>query len=56
MNLKFFLGGLLAVMAAPSLCAQVSFGDARKFNDGWKFALRDDSLYRSADYRSKNTK
>lgn len=51
MNLKFFLGGLLAVMAAPSLCAQVSFGDARKFNDGWKFALRDDSLYRSADYR-----
>lgn len=51
MNLKFFLGGLLAVMAAPSLCAQVSFGDARKFNDGWKFTLRDDSLYRNANYR-----
>lgn len=38
------------LMAASSLAAQVSFGNARKFNKDWHFQLKDDSLSRNADY------
>lgn len=40
---KTFLTLSLAVMTVLAV-AQVSFGDARLFNDGWLFALQDDSL------------
>ena len=33
---------LIAASAAISAQAQVSFGDAAKFNDGWLFQLTDD--------------
>ena len=33
-----------------SLQAQVSFGEAKKFNDNWLFSLSDDSLGASVSY------
>ena len=44
---------LIIMLACPSVKAQVSFGEARKFNDGWLFSLSDDSLSRSNDYDDK---
>ena len=35
---------LLCVCCTFRLPAQVSFGDATRFNDGWLFPLADDSL------------
>lgn len=40
---------MMALFAAP-LRAQVSFGDATKFNDGWLFMLTDDSTIVRPDY------
>ena len=34
---------LLAMLAVAPIKAQVAFGDAAKFNDGWLFRLTDDS-------------
>ena len=44
------LFGLLALCLAAPMSAQVSFGDAQKFNDGWLFRLEDDSTYRQNAY------
>ena len=44
---------LMTVLACPAIKAQVSFGEARKFNDGWLFSLSDDSLSRRNDYDDK---
>ena len=44
---------LIIMLACPSVKAQVSFGEARKLNDGWLFSLSDDSLSRSNDYDDK---
>ena len=44
---------LMTVLACPAIKAQVSFGEARKFNDGWLFNLSDDSLSRRNDYDDK---
>lgn len=42
----------LLALAAPALpaSAQVSFGDASKFNDGWCFLLGNDSTAYAAQY------
>ena len=52
MKNKLFASALLiiAMLALMPLRAQVSFGDARKFNDGWLFSLSDDSLSLRNDY------
>lgn len=34
---------LLAMLVVAPIKAQVVFGDAAKFNDGWLFRLTDDS-------------
>ena len=44
---------ILAIFAAP-LRAQVSFGDATKFNDGWLFKLTDDSTIVRPAYEDKD--
>ena len=44
------LVGLLVLCLATPLQAQVSFGQAQKFNDGWLFQLKDDSTYRQNSY------
>lgn len=41
--------GLLALFVCSPASAQVSFGDAEKFNDGWQFHLGDDSTAMAAD-------
>lgn len=41
---------LLAVLSVAPLKAQVAFGDATKFNDGWLFELTDDSIIAQAAY------
>lgn len=41
---------LFLLLASFSLQAQVSFGEARKFNENWLFSLSDDSLGASASY------
>lgn len=41
---------LLLLWAATCLEAQVSFGEAEKFNKGWLFTLADDSLSARADF------
>ena len=44
------LAMVLGMLQAAPVRAQVSFGDARKFNDGWLFVLEDDSVYSEAEY------
>lgn len=44
---------MLAIFAAP-VRAQVSFGDATKFNDGWLFKLTDDSTIVRPAYEDKD--
>lgn len=44
---------ILAIFVAP-LRAQVSFGDATKFNDGWLFKLTDDSTIVRPAYEDKD--
>lgn len=39
-----------AISTAAFVFGQVSFGDARKFNDGWLFSLTDDSTARNNEY------
>lgn len=41
---------LLAVLSVVPLKAQVAFGDATKFNDGWLFKLTDDSIIAQTAY------
>ena len=41
---------LLAMLAVAPIKAQVAFGDAAKFNDGWLFRLTDDSAIVRTDY------
>lgn len=44
------LAVVLGMLQAAPVRAQVSFGDARKFNDGWLFVLEDDSVYSETEY------
>lgn len=44
---------VLAILVAP-LRAQVSFGDATKFNDGWLFKLTDDSIIARPAYEDED--
>ena len=41
---------LLAMLVVAPIKAQVAFGDAAKFNDGWLFRLTDDSAIVRTDY------
>lgn len=41
---------LFALLATLPVSAQVSFGKAEKFNDGWKFLLGDDAAASEADF------
>lgn len=50
MNNKLLLFCLLFLCTWVSLSAQVSFGEAKKFNEGWRFSLSDDSLGASVSY------
>ncbi|MCQ2197096.1 MAG: DUF4982 domain-containing protein [Bacteroidaceae bacterium] len=43
--MKKFLFSLMCVLASSSAQAQVSFGNASKFNNGWLFTLQDDSTF-----------
>lgn len=47
---KLTVSAAVLAAAAGFINAQVSFGDARKFNDGWLFALQDDSAAVVASY------
>ncbi len=47
--LTWILGVLTICLAVP-MSAQVSFGEARKFNDGWLFRLEDDSAFKQNVY------
>ena len=42
--------GVLTICLATPLSAQVSFGNARKFNEGWLFCLEDDSTFKQKAY------
>ena len=50
MNNKLLLFCLFCLFTCASLTAQVAFGEAKKFNDGWLFSLSDDSLSASVSY------
>ena len=50
MKNKAFWIVLLGLFSCMSMHAQVSFGEAKKFNDGWLFSLSDDSLSASVSY------
>jgi beta-galactosidase/beta-glucuronidase len=50
MNKYSLLLALAAILFALPLRAQVSFGAAARFNDGWLFSLTDDSTYLHARY------
>lgn len=41
-------------LTATDMAAQVSFGNASKFNDGWKFSLKGDSTAIAPEYNDKN--
>ena len=41
---------MLAICLSVPLAAQVSFGNARKFNEGWLFRLEDDSTFKQKAY------
>lgn len=47
---KIFLSALCFVATCMPAMAQVSFGKTTKFNDGWRFVLQDDSLFRSPGF------
>lgn len=49
-TLLTWIFGVLTICLATPLSAQVSFGDARKFNDGWLFRLEDDSTFKQNVY------
>lgn len=50
MGNRFFLFCSFILLACFSVQAQVSFGEAKKFNENWLFNLSDDSLGASASY------
>ena len=50
MGNRFFLFCSFILLACFSVQAQVSFGEAKKFNENWLFSLSDDSLGASASY------
>ncbi|MBQ0021611.1 MAG: DUF4982 domain-containing protein [Prevotellaceae bacterium] len=55
MKLKLTLILTICMMTASLAShAQVSFGKSSKFNDGWLFALQDDSLFSRADAPDRN--
>lgn len=50
MKNKAFFTILLGLLVCTVVQAQVSFGEAKKFNENWLFSLSDDSLSTSASY------
>ena len=50
MGNRFFLFCSFILLACFSVQAQVSFGEAKKFNENWLFSLSDDSLGASVSY------
>lgn len=50
MRNRLFLFCSFILLACFSVQAQVSFGEAKKFNENWLFSLSDDSLGASASY------
>lgn len=50
MKNKAFCTILLGLLVSIVVQAQVSFGEAKKFNENWLFSLSDDSLGASASY------
>lgn len=50
MKNKAFFTILLGLLVSIVVQAQVSFGEAKKFNENWLFSLSDDSLGASASY------
>ena len=48
-NRAFFII-LLGLLVCTVVQAQVSFGEAKKFNENWLFSLSDDSLSTSVSY------
>lgn len=50
MKNKAFFIILLGLLVCTIVQAQVSFGEAKKFNENWLFSLSDDSLSTSASY------
>ena len=50
MKNKAFLTILLGLLVCTIVQAQVSFGEAKKFNENWLFSLSDDSLVASVSY------
>lgn len=50
MKNKAFFIILLGLLVCTIVQAQVSFGEAKKFNENWLFSLSDDSLGTSASY------
>ena len=50
MKKKVFWIVLCGLFSWLSMQAQVSFGEAKKFNEGWLFSLSDDSLSASVSY------
>lgn len=49
-TLLIWILGVLTICLAVPMSAQVSFGEARKFNDGWLFRLEDDSAFKQNVY------
>ena len=49
-RLLTWIFGVLATCLSAPLAAQVSFGNAQKFNDGWLFRLEDDSTFKQKAY------
>ena len=49
-RLLTWIFGVLAICLSVPLAAQVSFGNARKFNEGWLFRLEDDSTFKQKAY------
>lgn len=45
---------IMALFTTAPLKAQVSFGDATKFNDGWLFKLTDDSTIVKPAFEDKD--
>ena len=50
MRNRLFLFCSFILLVCFSVQAQVSFGEAKKFNENWLFSLSDDSLGASASY------
>ena len=49
-RLLIWIFGVLAICLSAPLAAQVSFGNAQRFNDGWLFRLEDDSTFKQKAY------